>query len=40
VKLTSYDVKATLLGPGGQQRAMVRQQVNVISTPRGDLERR
>ena len=30
-----YEVKATLLGPGGAQRAAVRQQVNVIATGAG-----
>jgi hypothetical protein len=36
----NYDVKAMLLGPGGQQRAIARQQVSVIATPRGDIDRR
>jgi hypothetical protein len=35
----NYEVKATLLGPGGRHLAMARQQVHVISTPRGDTER-
>jgi hypothetical protein len=35
----SYEVKATLFGPDGRPRAIARQQVNVISTPRGDTGR-
>jgi len=31
----TYEVTATLLGPGGQQRAAVRQAVNVIDTGSG-----
>ena len=36
----SYEIKATLLGPGGRQRAMVRQQIEVISSPREDTVRK
>jgi hypothetical protein len=32
----TYEVKATLFGPGGRARAVARQQVNVVSTPRGE----
>jgi hypothetical protein len=32
----TYDVRATLLGSGGQQRALARQQVNVIASGAGD----
>lgn len=31
----TYEVKATLLGPGGEPRAAVRQQVNVIASGSG-----
>jgi hypothetical protein len=31
----TYEVKATLLGPGGAARASVRQQINVISSGAG-----
>ena len=31
----TYEVKATLLGPGGSARASVRQQVNVIASGAG-----
>jgi hypothetical protein len=34
-----YEVKATLLGPGGQHRAVARQQVDIIATPRGESAR-
>jgi len=32
----TYEIQGTLLGPSGRQRAMARQQVNVISSPRED----
>ena len=32
----TYEVRATLLGAGGQTRGIVRQQVNVISSGAGD----
>lgn len=32
----SYEVRANLLGPRGEQRATVRQQVNVIASGAGD----
>ena len=30
----TYEVRATLLGAGGQQRAIARQQVDVIASPK------
>jgi hypothetical protein len=35
----TYEVKATLLGPDGQHRAVARQQVDIIATPRGESAR-
>ena len=35
----AYEVKATLLGPGGHHRAVARQQVDIIATPRGEAAR-
>jgi hypothetical protein len=31
----TYEIKATLLGPGGESRGMVRQQINVIENGSG-----
>jgi hypothetical protein len=31
----AYEITATLIGPGGRERAMVRQEVNVMSTGGG-----